>query len=59
MIFDIVNADGVAMFKILVANMEPIEIVRCFIAMLYLAMKGKVDLEEIESLEDVKIIIRR
>lgn len=58
MIFDIVNADGVAMFKILVTKMEPIEVVRCFIAMLYLAMKGRVDLEEIESLEDVKITRR-
>ena len=59
MIFDIVNADGVAMFKMLVVNMGPVEIVRCFIAMLYLAMKGKVDLEQIESSEDIKIIIRR
>jgi segregation and condensation protein A len=59
MIFDIVNADGVAMFKMLVVNMEPVEIVRCFIAMLYLAMKGKVDLEQIESSEDIKIMIRR
>jgi segregation and condensation protein A len=58
MIFDIVNADGVVMFKILVAKMEPIEVVRCFIAMLYLAMKGRVNLEEIESLEDVKITRR-
>jgi len=43
----------------LVVNMEPVEIVRCFIAMLYLAMKGKVDLEQIESSEDIKIMIRR
>ncbi|MFL6380499.1 MAG: chromosome segregation protein ScpA [Nitrososphaeraceae archaeon] len=56
MIFDIVTADGEAIFKILVAKMEPIEIVRCFIAVLYLAMKGKVELEQIE--EDLKIIRR-
>ena len=56
MIFDIVTADGQAIFKILVAKMEPIEIVRCFIAVLYLAMKGKVDLMQIE--EDLKIIKR-
>jgi segregation and condensation protein A len=56
MIFDIVTADGEAIFKILVAKMEPIEIVRCFIAVLYLAMKGKVDLEQIA--EDLKIIRR-
>jgi segregation and condensation protein A len=56
MIFDIVSADGEAIFKILVAKMEPIEIVRCFIAVLYLAMKGKIDLVQIE--EDLKIIRR-
>jgi segregation and condensation protein A len=57
MIFDIVTAYREAIFNILVAKMEPIEIVRCFIAVLYLAMKGKVDLEQTE--EDLKIIIRR
>ena len=57
MIFDIVTANGEAIFKILVAEMEPIEIVRCFIAVLYLAMKGKVNLEQIE--EDLKIIIKQ
>jgi segregation and condensation protein A len=56
MIFDIVSADGEALFKILIAKMEPIEIVRCFIAVLYLAMKGKIDLVQIE--EDLKIIRR-
>ncbi|HJT47777.1 MAG TPA: hypothetical protein VJ729_06305 [Nitrososphaeraceae archaeon] len=56
MIFDIVSADGEALFKMLVAKMEPIEIVRCFIAVLYLAMKGKIDLVQIE--EDLKIIRR-
>ena len=56
MIFDIVSADGEVIFKILVAKMEPIEIVRCFIAILYLAMKGKIDLVQIE--EDLKIIRR-
>jgi segregation and condensation protein A len=56
MIFDIISADGEAIFKMLVAKMEPIEIVRCFIAVLYLAMKGKIDLVQIE--EDLKIIRR-
>jgi segregation and condensation protein A len=56
MILDIVSADGEAIFNILVAKMQPIEIVRCFVAVLYLAMKGKVDLEQIE--EDLKIIKR-
>lgn len=55
MIIDIVSADGVLMFQALVAKMEPVEIARCFIAMLYLAMKGKVELEQPEDSEDVKI----
>src|SRR5919108_6107451 len=48
MILDIVRADGSAMFKTLVKKMELIEVVRCFIAMLYLAMKEKINLESIE-----------
>jgi chromatin segregation and condensation protein Rec8/ScpA/Scc1 (kleisin family) len=55
MILDIVNADGAVMFRMLVAKMESLEVVRCFIAMLYLATKGKVDLEQIEALEDIRI----
>lgn len=57
MIFDIVSADGSAMFKALVAKMEPVEVARCFIAMLYLATKGKVELEQPEDSDDVKITL--
>jgi segregation and condensation protein A len=45
MIYDIVAADGILMFKALVAKMEPVEMARCFIAMLYLAMKHKINLD--------------
>jgi segregation and condensation protein A len=55
MILDIISADGLLMFKTLVANMEPVEASRCFIAMLYLAMKSKVELEQQEDSDDVKI----
>jgi segregation and condensation protein A len=55
MILDIVSADGMLMFKTLVANMEPLETARCFIAMLYLATKGKVELDQQEDSDDVKI----
>lgn len=55
MILDIVSADGMLMFRTLVANMEPVETARCFIAMLYLAMKGKVELDQQEESDDVKI----
>jgi segregation and condensation protein A len=57
MIFDIVSADSILMFKTLVAKMEPVEIARCFIAMLYLAMKGKVELYQPDESDDVKITL--
>jgi segregation and condensation protein A len=57
MIFDIVAADGVLMFKTLVDNMEPLEIARCFIAMLYLATKRKVKLDELQDSDDIKMTL--
>jgi segregation and condensation protein A len=59
MILDIVSADGFVMFKTLVAKMEPVEVARCFIAMLYLAMKGKVDLDQSDDSEDTRIVLRK
>ncbi|HKG72266.1 MAG TPA: segregation/condensation protein A, partial [Nitrososphaeraceae archaeon] len=58
MILDIVRADGTAMFKTLVKKMEPIDVVRCFIAILYLAMEKKINLESIEEPEDIKITLK-
>jgi segregation and condensation protein A len=55
MIFDIVSADGLLMFKTLVAKMEPVEMARCFIAMLYLATKGKIGLDQPDESDDVKM----
>src|SRR5918996_4406270 len=45
MIYDIVAADGILMFKTLVNKLESVEMARCFIAMLYLAMKRKIKLD--------------
>lgn len=59
MILDILSADGSTMFKMLVSKMEAVEVARCFIAMLYLAMKGKVDLEQAEDSDDTKITLRQ
>jgi segregation and condensation protein A len=56
MISDIINADGPTMFKALIANMEPVEVARYFIAMLYLAMKGKVIIEQNEGSDDIRIL---
>ena len=59
MIIDIVSADGFTMFKALVAKMDSVETARCFIAMLYLATKGKVDLEQQEDSDDVRITLSK
>ncbi len=58
MIFDIVTADGILMFKTLVNKLEPVEMARCFIAMLYLAMKGKIKLDHPQDdLDDITMTL--
>jgi segregation and condensation protein A len=58
MIYDIVAADGILMFKTLVNKLGPVEMARCFIAMLYLAMKRKIKLDHPqEDLEDIKMTL--
>jgi segregation and condensation protein A len=58
MIYDIVAADGILMFKTLVNKLEPVEMARCFIAMLYLAMKHKIKLDHPqEDLDDIKMTL--
>jgi segregation and condensation protein A len=58
MIYDIVAADGMLMFKTLVNKMEPVEMARCFIAMLYLAMKSKIKLDHPqEAPDDIKMTL--
>jgi segregation and condensation protein A len=46
MIYDIVTADKRLEFKNLTLKMNSTEVVRCFIAILYLAMKRKIFLEQ-------------
>jgi segregation and condensation protein A len=46
MIYDIVTADKCVEFKNLTLKMNSTEVVRCFIAILYLAMKSKIFLEQ-------------
>jgi segregation and condensation protein A len=58
MIYDIVAADGILMFKTLVNKLGPVEMARCFIAMLYLAMKRKIKLDHPqEDLDDIKMTL--
>jgi segregation and condensation protein A len=58
MIFEILTADGPTMFKTLVAKMPPVEVARCFIAMLYLAMKARIELEQQEDSDDILMTIK-
>ncbi|MDQ3837477.1 MAG: chromosome segregation protein ScpA, partial [Thermoproteota archaeon] len=58
MIYDIVSADGVLLFKTLVNSMDPIEMARCFIAMLYLATNRKINLDYSEyDPEDIRMTL--
>lgn len=59
MIYDIVAADGQLMFKTLVNRMETVEMARCFIAMLYLAMKCKIKIDHHpqEDSDDIKMTL--
>lgn len=58
MIYDIVAADGILMFKTLVNKLEPVEMARCFIAMLYLATKRKIQLDyPQEDSDDIKMTL--
>jgi segregation and condensation protein A len=60
MIFDIVSADGMLMFKSLVEKMEPLEMARCFIAILYLAVKRKVKIDQLQDFDDdIKITLAK
>ena len=44
------------MFSRFIKSMKPIEIARYFVAMLYLAMYGKIDVEQME--EDIKMVLK-
>ena len=44
------------MFGRFIKDMEPIEVARYFVAMLYLAMYSKVDVEQVE--DDIKIVLK-
>lgn len=59
MIFDIVSADQSVRFSALVEKMDAIERARSFIAILYLALKGKVDLVQEEIPEDIMVTIHK
>jgi chromatin segregation and condensation protein Rec8/ScpA/Scc1 (kleisin family) len=46
------------MFRMLISKMGALEVARYFIALLYLVTKGKINLEQSEESEDIKITIK-
>jgi segregation and condensation protein A len=57
-IFGIVNVDHVVMFRIIISKMGALEVARCFIALLYLVTKGKINLEQSDEFGDITITIK-
>ncbi len=52
------KAEGSKSFRELVAGLQPIDIARTFIAMLYLGMSGMLDIEQIEGTDDIKMVFK-
>lgn len=57
MLFDKIKRVKTIVFSKFVKDMEPIEIARYFVAMLYLATYNKVEIEQTEN-EDIKIVLK-
>lgn len=56
MLFEKIQKAKTLMFSKFIKNMEPIEVARYFVSMLYLAMHSKIDLEQIE--DDIKLVLK-
>jgi segregation and condensation protein A len=52
MILDIITPDGMILFSRLVSSMTSIEAARCFLAVLYLAMKEKVNIQQVDNFDN-------
>jgi chromatin segregation and condensation protein Rec8/ScpA/Scc1 (kleisin family) len=52
MILDIITPDGKILFSRLVSSMTSIEAARCFLAVLYLAMKEKVNIQQVDNFDN-------
>jgi segregation and condensation protein A len=57
-IINSVRIEGSKSFRELVASLQPIEIARTFIAMLYLGMSDLLDIEQREEVDDIKMILK-
>jgi segregation and condensation protein A len=56
MLFEKMQKVKTLVFSKFIKNMEPIEVARYFVAMLYLATHNKIDLEQVE--DDIKLILK-
>jgi segregation and condensation protein A len=57
-ILDSLKTKGSKFFKELTEGLQPIDIVRTFIAILYLGMSDIIDVEQIEEIDDIKLVIK-
>lgn len=56
-ILDSLKVDGSKYFTELIAGLQPIEIVRTFIAILYLSMSNLLEIEQKEEEDDIRLIL--
>jgi segregation and condensation protein A len=57
-IINSLRIEGSKSFSELVASLQPIEIARTFIAMLYLGTNDMLDIEQREEVDDIKMILK-
>src|ERR671923_1242582 len=56
-ILDSLKTKGSEFFKELTEGLQPIDIARTFIAILYLGMSSVIDIEQIEEIDDIKLVL--
>jgi segregation and condensation protein A len=57
-ILDSLKTKGSKFFKELTAGLQPIDIARTFIAILYLGMSDIIDIEQIEEIDDIRLVLK-
>ena len=57
-ILDSLKTKGSRFFKELIVGLQPIDIVRTFIAILYLGMSDIIDVKQIEEIDDIKLVLK-
>jgi segregation and condensation protein A len=57
-ILDSLKTKGSKFFKELTAGLQPIGIARTFMAILYLGMDDIIDIEQIEEIDDIKLVLK-